>query len=197
MRKKKSAKQLLREQQAAREVRQAEVDAEYELMAKNWRDAGLEHTSPVPEKDEWIGRKQEEWERQQPLIITGKYNDKEKIDANYKQNFVEYIRRLCPEVIEELRAFVPFFDELFGENKDKYLALFDWYKINLFDLNQSLDDYINSFNPYFPFFEFRPYNNGKFRYDYKWGENRVLLNFLYWIFSSAKKNLRMKFYKIP
>lgn len=148
----------------------------------------MEEIFPIPEKEGWIGRNREEWERQQPLIISGKYNDKAKIKAFYKQKFVEYIRQLCPEVIEELRAFVPLFDELFGEDKDKYLSLFDRYKVDFFDLNNSLDTTIDSFIPYYPLLKFRPYKyDYKFRFDYRWGEYRVLLYFLYWLFSPADR----------
>ncbi len=182
MKTKKSAKQLLAEQEAALEKRKIEIDDEYVSMVRNRKEDGWEDHFPTPEKEEWTIRKLEEWKRLQPHIISGRYQDKEKIVSEYHQKFVEFIRLLCPDIIEELKPFTPLFDKLFGEKKDNYVALFDWLKINFYDLNHSLGEYINSIIPYFPFLEFRPYDYRKFRYDYKWGEDRVLLYFLYWVF---------------
>ena len=187
MTKKKSAKQLFSERETALEKRNTEIEAEYASMVTNWKKDGLEQYFSIPEKEDWVRRELEKWVRQQRLIISGKYQDRKKIVSEYHQKFVEFIRQLCPKIIEELKTFVPLFDKLFGENKDNYVALFNWYKVNLnlVRLNQSLDTVINSFIPHYSILQFRPFENWSFRYDYKWGENRVLLYFLYWVFEPA------------
>lgn len=182
MTKKKSTKQLLSERATALRKRKTEIEAEYASMVTNWKKDGWEQYFSIPEKEDWMRRKLKESESQQPLIISGKYQDREKIVSEYHQKFVEFIRQLSPNIIEELKTFVPLFDKLFGESKENYISLFNWYKVNIIQLNQSLDTVINSFIPHYQILQFRPFENRSFRHDYKWGENRVLLYFLYWLF---------------
>lgn len=186
MKKQKTPKQLKAEQEAARKEKIIEIDAEYASLVNDWTKEKLEEVFSFPSEEEWKRRKIEEWDSQQPLIISGKYQDRGKIIAERQQKFVEFIRLLCPEVIEELKNFTPLFDKVFGENKNNYVTLFNWRKMDIYHINNSLNTYINGYIPDFPLLEFRPYTNfSKFRYDYKWGENRVLFYFLYWIFEQS------------
>lgn len=145
--------------------------------------------------EEFVEKKLEEGKSQQIEIPTGKYRDEKRIVSTYQQKFVEYIRQLSPQVIEELREFVPYFDALLGGQKANYINIFARYKSEIFDLDYSFDGKINNsilkdtFLKYRPekYKSFRPNKNKPFkpgeyktyRDDYKWGEHRLMLQFLY------------------
>jgi hypothetical protein len=176
----KSAKQLNQARDLEREKKKKEFENEYYEVKKIYEARGFNLRHEFETLDEYLERKLYEWERQQPKIVTGKYQDRLKIVAAYQQKFVEFTRQLCPEVIEELRAFVPYFDNLFGENKDRYNFIFDSHSLDIIYLNNSLDTYINSLKSN-SILAFRPENYKNLRNDYKWGNFRLLFQFLYFL----------------
>ena len=181
----KSAKQ----REIEREKVKAELEAQFGEIEKECNESGISEKF-------FVEVNLERWEKHQPLNITGHYQDPEKIKSIYQQRFVEFTRRLCPNVIDELRALVPHFEKNFGANSDQYFSLFYWFETDfLDDANILLDRYLSSLlheteKPLFPFLEFRPHRGNNFRNDYKWGEFRLLLNFIYLLFPSTEKETR-------
>ena len=92
---------------------------------------------------------------------------------------MEYTRQGSPAIIDELRELGSYFDQVFGENKDAFHRLFDWNGIDLVGSDASLDTYIFQQLPDYRVLEFRRHRYRSFRYDYVWGEFRLLLQFLY------------------
>ena len=179
----KSKKQLERERELVREEKKKEITELYYVRKKRWEELGLDLScGPFRSLEEFVKKELDKWEDEQLKIPTGKYLDTKKVTSIYQQKFVEYIRQLCPQVIEELREFVPHFERLFGEKKEKYLDIFSRFKMEIYDLDNSLDSKINYFIIKHNFLRFRPNKYHDYRYDYVWGEHRLLLHFLYFLF---------------
>lgn len=182
----KSQKQLSRELE--REKKRKEFEVQYYNQQKFWQELGSDWGLPVDSLEEFVERKLDEWEQQQLKIPMGKYRDEEKVRSTYQKKFIEYTRQLCPQVIEELREFVPYFDKLFDEQKDKYIDVFDRYKDEIFDLDSSLDNKINYSIIKDSFLRFRPNKHENWRFDFHWGEYRLLFHFLYFLFVPDESN---------
>ncbi len=191
----KSSKQLRLQREKNRNKKKLEFEQQYPSVKKLYEEKGFDSMFPFDTLEEFIERELEKWEIQQPqlpLIISGKYNDQEKIVTTYQQRFVDFIGEFCPDVIKELKELLPCFDMFWGETINGYSSLFEWHQLdNLFDLDNSLDLFINSLlissnNTFYPLLQFRPKKHKTYRHDYKWGEYRVLLNFLSWLFPSVE-----------
>ncbi len=144
IRNKKTKKQHERELELELQEKRKEFEAKHREQEEFWKKLGVEWNYLSEPKEEFVSRELEEWKSRQPKFTTGKYQDRKKFDATYQQKFVEYIRECSPQVIEKLREFVPKFDRLFGEQKRKYIKLFDLREEReIFDLDKSLDGKIN------------------------------------------------------
>lgn len=185
-RKIKSKKQLDRERKLKREEKKKEFERQYYVEKKAWMESGLDSWYEFDSLEIYSEQKLNEWDSQQLKIPTGKYQDTEKIISTFQQKFVEYTRKLCPQVIEEIREFVPFFDSLFGEQKDKYLDIFNTSNLEVFDLELLLDNSINHSIIKNNFLGFRPNKYQDWQYEYNWGEHRLLFHFLYLLFVQEK-----------
>jgi hypothetical protein len=176
----KSKKQRDQERELLREEKKGEFETLYEERKKFFKE--INWFRPNDSLQEFVNKELDKWEQQQLKIPTGKYRDEKKDVSIYQQKFVEYTRQLCPQIIEELREFVPYFDRLFGEQKDKYIDIFGRYKDEIFDLDSSLDNEINYFLIKEYFLRFRPNSYREWNYDYTWGKYRILFHFLYFLF---------------
>jgi hypothetical protein len=186
--KQKGVKQLFRERETARKKKESELKAHYSIAKKNWEELmeyrkmdspNLPPHEPFESMESYVARRLEEWENNQPPIISGRYYDQKHTIATYQQKFIEFIRKLYPKEIEELKAFVSFFFDLFGEDKEKYLSLFATYKMEIIDLDQTLNSYIYSLIELTPIIQFRPELYENIDYQFIWGEHRILFHFLY------------------
>ncbi len=183
IRNKKTRKQHEQERELWRQKRRKELEAEHREREKFWKELGADWGYLSEPLEEFVSRKLKDEESKLPKFLSGKYRDREKIISTYQQKFVEYIRECCPKVIEELREFVPYFERLFGEHKHKYIELFDLREEKeILDLDMSLESKINHFIIKDFFLKFRPNRLRNFKYDYIWGEYRLLLNILYFLF---------------
>jgi hypothetical protein len=122
-RKIKSKKQVDREREIEREEKKKEFENQYYNDKKEWEDLGLDSSRNFDSSKEVVKRQLDEWECQRLKTPSGKYRDTYKIVSTYQQKFVEYVCQCCPHIIEELREFTPYFDELFGEQKNKYIDM--------------------------------------------------------------------------
>lgn len=179
----KSKRQIAKEYQLERGKKKKEFEAKYYRQTEFLTQDEIFNWSSLPTLEQFVEEKLNEWDYEQLKIPSGKYQDKKKIASTYQQKFVEYMRELCPQVIEELREFTPYFERLFGEQKDKYIYIFDNGKGEiLFDLKSSLDSKINFFLIKDNFLQLGQNDNQNWRIDYHWGEYRLLLHFLYFLF---------------
>lgn len=178
----KSKKQLDREREIEREEKKKEFEALYYVQRKVWKESGLDMWYEFDSLEEFVAKKMDGWESRQLKIPSGKYQDEERIISNYQQKFAEYVKQLCPEIFDELREFVPYFDNILGEQKDKYLDIFSSYKNEIFDLDCILQNKINYSVIKDSFLKFRPNYQQNWRFDYQWGEYRILLHFFYLFF---------------
>jgi len=182
---KKTPKQLREERERKRKLKKKEFGKEYHqykierLEVKELLKEFGSRTVLIKSKKNFVEEKLQEWENQQPLIITGKYKDDEGTEAIFQQKFVEYFVKLYPKTIEDLRELAPHFDKLFKENKDSYNVIFNWHKNELFNLNQSLDGEILSSIIECRFLGYDSLSYKNFRYDYKFGQFRLLFQVLY------------------
>ncbi len=183
--KRQTAKKRQRELELKREEKRKEFEKQYHEKKERWEKYGLDSLYELDFLESFIGKKLDEWDSQQLKVPTGKYQDRKKILSTHQQKFVEYIQQLCPSVIEELRAFVPLFDKLFGENKDKYIDIFNRDKGEIFALDYSFNQTVNYSILRTKFLEFRPDRRKNFSYDYHWGEYRILFHFLYVLLVSS------------
>jgi hypothetical protein len=182
----KSKKQLEREHQLRREEKTREFTEQFYVREKRWKELGLELSwRPFSSLEEFLKKELDKWEGEQLKIPTGKFRDTKKIVSTYQQKFLDCTRQLCPEVIEELQEFVPLFERLMGEQKDKYLNIFVPYKMEIFELDSLLDNKIYLIIKD-NFLRFRPNQHLNYRYDYKWGEHSLLLHFLYFLFEQKE-----------
>ena len=181
-RKTKSKKQLDRERELERNKKKAEFEKQYKKEKKEWEESGLASWHQFDSLKTFLEKKLNEWESSQLKVPTGRYQDEERIVSNYQQKFIYYVGQLCPNVIEELREFLPYLERLMGEQKDKYIDIFDTHKMEFFDLETLLDSKINYSIIKDNFLKFRPDKYQNYRYDYQWGEYRLLLLFLYCMF---------------
>ncbi|HEX8735000.1 MAG TPA: hypothetical protein VF721_06750 [Pyrinomonadaceae bacterium] len=112
-------------------------------------------------EEEFVESRLQESEDKKLKTPTGKYQ--EGISFTYQQRFVESIRELCPQVLEDLRVLTPYFETLFEKNKENYLRVFDKLRTDLFTYNQFLIEPL----PH------KPYN-----LEYRWGELESLLSLI-------------------
>ncbi len=181
-RKAKSKKQRELEREFEREGKKKEFQELYNAEKGFWKENGLDSWYEFDSLEEFVAKKLDEWERLQLQIPSGKYQDEKRIVSNYQQKFAEYVKQLCPEIFEELRELVPYFDKLFGEQKDKYIDIFSNYKDEIYDLDCAFQDKINYSIIKGGFLKFRPNHHQNWRFDYSWGEYRILFHFLYFLF---------------
>jgi hypothetical protein len=181
-RKDKSKKQREREHQLAREEKKKEFEKLYYAEKKRWKEIGFDSWYEFDSLEEFVAKKLDEWESRQLKIPSGKYQDEKRIVSNYQQKFAEYIRQLCPQVFEELRELVPYFDNLFGEQKNKYIDIFSNYKHEIFHLDCSLQSEIDYSIIKDDFLEFRPNHQQNWGFDYTWGEYKFLFHLLHLLF---------------
>lgn len=167
----KSQKQRAHEHAEARAAKIPELEGDFEEYKRLCAEIGW----PFPgDKESFIARKLAEWENEQVIVPTGRYQDDEKICAEYQMHFIKYVQECCPEVLDELRDSVPDFRTLFGEDRDKFHVLFDPYKtMFLFDLLSSLESLVNHRIRVFPKLAFRSPITARqtFRQDFRWGES--------------------------
>lgn len=179
----KSKRQIDQEYEIERDKKTKEFEAEYYRQKEFLARDEIFNWSPLPTLEQFVEEKLKAWDDEQLKIPSGKYQDKKKTASTYQQKFVEYVRQLCPQVFEELREFTPYFERLFGEQKDKYIYIFDNGKgESLFDLKSLLDSKINYFLIEDNFLQLNQNDNENWRIDYHWGEYRLLLHFLYFLF---------------
>ncbi|MEZ5427298.1 MAG: hypothetical protein R2747_13595 [Pyrinomonadaceae bacterium] len=118
---------------------------------------GLKEIIDIDE-EKWINDHLQKFDDEQLKIPTGKYKDVDHVFALYQQHFMEHVRQLCPEIIEELKQFTPQFDFLIGKSNGNYLQVFDELQGEL------LDDYFELEN--------EPFGDD---YSFYWGKLQNLL----------------------
>ncbi len=120
-------KQLTRKQRenalsVEREKMQKLFVAEYQESKKIYGKRGW--GSIDENKESYVERKIQEWEREQLKVPSGRYKDPLKIQSEYQCHFAKYIQECSPNVFEELRILTSSFDKLFKEDRDKFHVLF-------------------------------------------------------------------------
>lgn len=171
-------KQITLERERQLAEKRKEFEAEYYDTKKLWEKIGFDKEFPLEPLEKHIESKSKEWLENQLKIPSGIYQDLNKICSEYQQKFMEYTCKLCPAMIEELRQFTSLFDELFGEKREKYSEIFNFYRQEIFDLNYSLGNEINYSIIDNRFLEFDPFRDNNFDYSFRWGEYRLLFNLL-------------------
>lgn len=175
----KNKKRLLAEWEDAKRIKVAEIEQQFRELDKYIEANGLEKVFQLESIEEFTRQKLSEWNRQPPIIVTGKYRDYSKVETTFQQKFVEYTRQLAPEVFEELLPLVPEFDQLFGNNKDNYHSIFNSYKMDLLNAYFAFRDSINNSIIKDPYFTYHPSVGNNFDHSFTWGEYKTLLNVLY------------------
>lgn len=178
----KSASKILKENEKFRVLKRIELEKKYNKDKKEneqlWRRYVGNTPAPFPSKEAYVNEGLEEFDFLKKLVVTGRYRDPKKTVATYQQKFVEFTCQLCPAVIEELRAFVPLFDSLFGKYRDKYTQLFNWTGVEIqellnikFWLNQNFELLYTKHHEY----DFRPDRPDKFNPSFRWGQFKLML----------------------
>ncbi len=200
---KKTTKQLLRERELQRLAKKKEFEAQYleeKIKSKksvNSQSSELFYSTSFSSKEHFVKSMLSYWDIEQPAIISGKYQDWNKFVSIYQQNFIEFTRQSYPNVIEELRAFTPFFNQLFGENQNNYMSIFDFRKEGIFVLNKHLTTYLNSLLVEdYPFLIFKPERGAFFRrFDYQWGVYKLLFLLCYLSFVNSDEEKKKEIYQ--
>ncbi len=65
-------------------------------------------------EEKWIEQRLKKFDEEQIKVPSGKFKDHLVVYAQYQKHFIEEVRNLCPEVIEELKQFIPQFKSLFN-----------------------------------------------------------------------------------
>ena len=171
-------KQLQLDQEKTRQTKIEELSAEYRDII----DGAAEIGWSFPEaEDSFISRGLARWERSQPKFLSGRYQDQDKIRAEYQMHFLRYLQECCPEILEDLRPLNQYFHTIFNANRERFNILYDGIKIEfLYDLQSSIETAINHFLPFYPHLRFEsPITRFRtFKYDFRWGENLGTLLFL-------------------
>lgn len=174
----------------ALEGEQAEMRVAFEAECAEVRELmfqmGLENQL---ELDDCVDRRMNDWEQNLPYYPSGRYQDKQRIVAEYQKHFVMAVQEFCPEVFDELRELVPLFKRLFGSDIDGFHRLFD-IRLGEF-LNHKGFEIGNSINadldPYIQFGIFGP-NFERFSNDYRVGQTKGVLIILRTLFDSINSN---------
>lgn len=162
-----------------REVKRREFVKEHREMRKVAKEFGW--PGRLSNQESFVNRKLEEWDRAQLKVPSGKYQDRSKIDSEYQRHFAKFIQECRPEVFEKLRPLTHYFDELFADDREKFLLVFDRYKTEfLFNLQSSLESSINYSLIEIWYLTFRSHGRDwrDYRYDYQIGENQGVFLFL-------------------
>jgi len=170
----------------ALEEKKRELEDQYPLEKEKWEKPsnlaeqllGVE-LPPFLSKDEFVTKGLEEWERNQSKTVSGKYQDQVKTNSIYQKKFVEFTRDLCPKVIEELKEFVPDFDKVFGQEKERYAWVIDAQSNELNNLNETLSLYLNNITNSNCILQFETKSYKTFKGHYEWGKFHLLFQFLY------------------
>lgn len=176
--KKVNQKQLRLERARLLAEKRKAAEAQYHVEFAAWKECGLQEHFPFEALEEWVERECEEWQEAQLNVPFGKYEDWKKIVAEYQQRFIQYICELCPNVFDELRQFVSLFDELFGEDKEKYNAIFNSNSMEIFELESSLRIKLRHHLLNDKFLEFRANNTYDYDHSNLWAEFEILFALL-------------------
>lgn len=201
MPKRKTAKELLQERKVARVQKKKELGTEYDKRKKGAEELGTGWLKLFGRnernKKTFVELGLKEWDARQPLIISGKYLDEKKTRSIFQQKFISYVRDTFPEVIEELRNFVADFDAVFAADRDLYHAVFNWFRIDLWDVDQSLDQFLSrEIDKLFQKSELpslvalRTEKYDAFNGDFKWGQFKFLFEFLNLLFVGHTEEAR-------
>ena len=174
----KSKKELKRDAELELQEKREQFTEEHRKLVQDAKDLAWP-LSFVPNLEEYVSRKLDEVEQRRVRIPTGKYQDPQKLQAEYQQKFFLYIQELCPEVIDELRELLPNFIHVFGEDSGKYNEIFHSHKMELFDLDYSLENSINHLLAGLRGIRFNEDKSNTYRYDYPWGEYSLVLNIMF------------------
>jgi len=186
----KSVRKVVEERDIAREIRKQELAAEYDEQEDTARSHGAESLRLFrqlkPTKEWFIDRGLEKWDEEQPVIVTGRFQDNIKVLSTFQQRFMDCVRTCFPHVIEELKEFVSYFDRFFGENRKAYVGIFDWNGIDLWSLNEELETFIyigtrkflESRKIFTPLIYLSSSRIENLRNDFRLGQYRLLFEFL-------------------
>ncbi len=182
----KSKKQRDLERQAARDDQRSQFEVECRSIKEASIELGLDSRFEF-NVNECVETKLREWDAAQLQNPTGRYRDENKLRSDYQQAFTNYICSEFPYVIEELRELTSLFEQIWPENPELYIEIFDNFKCEpIFDLYNSFRSEVEfALNEDLPFSIFtlknqfdRPDNPFAFKLDYKWGEYAPLLKIL-------------------
>lgn len=186
----KSAKKLLEEQEITHDARRAELAAEYDDRKNVAQSLGADRyplfRRTQRTKEEFVNQGLEKWDAARSVPVAGKFRDDDKVKLTFQQRFIDYLRTCFPNIFEQLTELVPYFNRFFGDNKEAYDCIFNWDRIELFDANESLNTYLytqikavlKAYNISSHVIDVGPDEALDFNYDFKWGQYRLLFEFL-------------------
>lgn len=181
----KSRKQLNQKHELKIEAKRKEFEAEYYQDKELSDKLGLDLWELYGSLEEFFEFKLNEWESEHPKIVIGKYQDREKRVVCYHEKFIEFIRQCRPQVIEELREFVPYFDKLFAGDRYKYDYFFDRKKVilrinQIFKITKNtikmLQDNLFVQDEHFSFL--KDFNNPRIKQPIDWNIDNITTNIL-------------------
>jgi len=186
----KSVRKVVEERDIAREIRKKELAAEYDEQENTARSHGAEwlrlFRQLKPTREWFIDRGLEKWDEEQPVIVMGRFQDNTKALSTFQQRFMDCVRICFPDVIEELKELLPYFERFFGENRKAYDGIFERNGIDLWSVNEELETFLyigtrkflesrKIFTPLIYLSSTRIENLGD---DFRLGQYRLLFEFL-------------------
>jgi hypothetical protein len=149
------------------------IEQAYENYLKNMAELGADEYFHVSSREEFRER---EIEKLKTTIVrkpSGLYLDKQKTLAEHQRKFVEFMIELCPNIFDELRELVGVYKKVFGENESMFGVMFDFSRLEIYELDVSLNATIyRVLKPFGVFHCTRKASN--FDIGFKWGASRLL-----------------------
>ncbi len=136
-------------------------------------------------KEEYVEEGIEKWEREQPIVVSGRYRDEKRISNSHKNKFVEFTRACRPDIFAHLLDLKAPFRIVFGGKRLAFERMFDWHLVSElvspdYSLDREiwsvLDELCNRHGLTLPRFEVRPNKHNLQDYSHRWGNFRLLID---------------------
>jgi hypothetical protein len=167
-------KQKLLQQRLNRAQKLKDLKSEYpKIIEQKCNDLGtdiegLKFWGIFADEQTYVNQEIAKWDEQQLRIPTGKYRDAERIYATYQQKFMEAVIEFCPQAIEELKKFIPYFAHLFDKKDDTYYDVFQELKRSRALVESHFHRRTVQYDPV----------NHPFNHSFYWGEYSYLLRLI-------------------